>query len=138
MAKSIAVLDIGAVTMGVLAGEALDSVKKTVNWANQHYPERSYVILVVNAPMWFSWIWKLIKGLVHENTQRKIKILSQKEVLNGLLEHIDIDQIPSYYGGGMDFGGKDSCRYDAFFFVAMCLLYMYGMCEGFIVPTLWL
>lgn len=111
MAKGIAVLDIEGVNMGDLTGEKLEHLKKSVSAANQHYPERSYVIFVVNAPMWFSFIWKLIKPLVHENTQKKVKILSKHEVLKGLQEHIDISQIPEYYGGQLDFGGHDSCRF---------------------------
>lgn len=111
MAKGIAVLDIEGVTMGDLTGEKLEHLKRSVSAANQHYPERSFVIFVVNAPMWFSFIWKLVKPLVHENTQKKVKILSKREVLAGMQEHIDISQIPEYYGGQLDFGGKDSCRF---------------------------
>lgn len=110
MAKSIAVLDIEKVTMSSLGGEALDMLRKTIAWANQHYPERSYAILVVNAPSWFSFLWRLIKSLVHENTQKKVRVLSKREVLDGLLEYIDIEQIPEYYGGKLDYGGHDSCR----------------------------
>ena len=111
MAKGIAVLDIEGVNMGDLTGDKLEHLKKSVSAANQHYPERSFVIFVVNAPMWFSFIWKLIKPLVHENTQKKVKILSKHELLKGLQEHIDISQIPEYYGGQLDFGGHDSCRF---------------------------
>ena len=50
--------------------------------------------------------------MVHENTQKKVKILSKKEILPGLLEYIDIEQIPEYYGGKLDYGGgPDNCRF---------------------------
>lgn len=39
-AKSIAVLDIENVGLYDLAGDALTYVKKTVGYANAHYPER--------------------------------------------------------------------------------------------------
>jgi hypothetical protein len=69
---------------------------------------------IVNAPTWFSWIWKLIKPMVHENTQKKVKILAKKEILNGLLEHVDMSEIPIYYGGLKDYGGGiDSCRFNS-------------------------
>lgn len=110
-AKSIAVIDAKGVSMSDLAGSNMEYIKKTVGFANMHYPERSYVIFVVNAPFFASLAWKLVKPLVHENTQNKVKILSSHETLKGLLEHIDIDQIPEYYGGNMDFGGHDSCRF---------------------------
>jgi hypothetical protein len=111
MAKSIAVLDVNGIGMADMAGSNMDYIKKTVGIANQHYPERSYVIFVINAPWVASLMWKLVKPLVHENTQRKVRILSPKETFQGLLEHIDIDQIPIYYGGKLDYGGKDSCRF---------------------------
>ena len=98
--------------MSDLAGSNMDYIKKTVGIANMHYPERSFVIFVINAPFFASFAWKLVKPLVHENTQKKVRILSAGESLKGLQEHIDISQIPEYYGGQMDFGGNDSCRFN--------------------------
>lgn len=40
-----------------------------------------------------------------------MKILSASETLKGLQEHIDISNIPEYYGGELSFGGHDSCRF---------------------------
>jgi len=110
-AKSIAVMDLAGVKLTDLAGDNLTFMKKALGIANQHYPERSFVIYIVNAPIYFSMGWRLVKPMVHENTQKKIRILSAKETLKGLMEHIDFDQIPEWYGGGLDFGGKDSCRF---------------------------
>jgi hypothetical protein len=110
-AKGIAVIDINNVKMGDLAGDNMNYLKKTIAFANAHYPERSHVIFIVNAPFFFSLLWKIVKPMVHENTQKKVKILSAKETLKGLQEHIHISQIPVYYGGECDFGGHDSCRF---------------------------
>ena len=53
-------------------------------------------------------------GLFDKGTQEKTKILSKENTLDGLLEKIDIDQIPVKYGGKLSFnGGKDgddNCR----------------------------
>jgi hypothetical protein len=40
-----------------------------------------------------------------------VRILSRGETLKGMQEHIDISNIPEFYGGQLDFGGKDSCRF---------------------------
>jgi hypothetical protein len=112
-AKSIAVIDLAGVKLTDLAGDNLTFMKKALNIANLHYPERSFVIYIINAPIYFSMGWRLVKPMIHENTQRKIRILSGKETLKGLQEHIDFDQIPVYYGGGLDFGGHDSCRFNS-------------------------
>ena len=67
----------------------------------------------------------MIKGMVHPNTQKKVRILTKAQTLNGLQEHIHIDQIPEYYGGNAkctplsgdenfsfyDPQSKDSCRF---------------------------
>ncbi len=111
MAKGISVIDINGITMGDLAGDNMNYLKKTIAFANAHYPERSHVIFIVNAPFFFSLLWKIVKPLVHENTQKKVKILSGKETLKGLQEHIHISNIPVYSGGECDYGGHDSCRF---------------------------
>lgn len=112
-AKSIAVFDATNIKVSDLAGSNMDYVKKTIGYANQHYPERSYVILIINAPFFASLLWKIVKPLVHENTQKKVRILSAKESLKGMQEFIDFDQIAEYHGGGLDYGGKDSCRFNS-------------------------
>jgi hypothetical protein len=48
-----------------------------------------------------------------QSTTRQIKVLDGKETLTGLQEFIDMDNIPEYYGGHLQYGGKDSCRHKA-------------------------
>jgi CRAL/TRIO domain len=112
-AKGIAVIDVGTVKMGDLAGDNLEYVRKTIGYANAHYPERSYVIYLVNAPYWFSLLWQIVRPMVHPNTQAKVRILTKGATLKGLQEHIDISNIPEFYGGQLDFGGHDSCRFQS-------------------------
>lgn len=97
-AKTIAIIDIEKVGMNALVGDTMEYLKRSVSIANNHYPERSYIIFVLNAPSWFSFLWRMVKPMVHENTQKKIQILSKSQTLQGLLQHIDIENIPVYYG----------------------------------------
>jgi hypothetical protein len=69
------------------------------NLSQSHYPERASVIAVVNAPSWFSIFFRLIKPLINENTQKKIRVYGAKETLDGLLEFMELDRIPEMYGG---------------------------------------
>ena len=64
MAKTISVVDMGAVSYGSLSGEPYKFLNASIKVANAHYPERSYVIFIVNAPGWFSMLWKIIKGFI--------------------------------------------------------------------------
>ena len=95
LAKAITVLDIASVSISSLVGDTLEVVKQTITWANQHYPERSDVILMVNAPFWVSLLWQIVKPWVHENTQKKVRILSKKETLN--VSIVELWQYSYYY-----------------------------------------
>lgn len=112
-AKSITVFDATNIKMTDFAGSNMDYVKRTIGYANHHYPERSFKIFIINAPFYMSFLWRLLKPLVHENTQKKVHILSGSDNLSVLQEYIDIEQIPTYYGGKLDFGGNDSCRFQS-------------------------
>jgi hypothetical protein len=41
-----------------LAGDAFEFLRKSSSLIQEHYPERSVVIMIVNAPSWFSFLWK--------------------------------------------------------------------------------
>jgi len=114
LAKGISVIDVKGVGVFDFMGKTLEFVKKSVQVAGQHYPERSFVIYVVNANSIFTTIWSIVKGWIHENTVKKVRILGPSDTLSGLQEHIDISQIPEYYGGGLKYGDdKDGCRFHA-------------------------
>jgi len=34
--------------------------------------------MIVNAPSWFAVLWKMIRPMVNERTQKKVKIVSKK------------------------------------------------------------
>ena len=71
-AKSIAVIDVKGTGLMDLAGTRLDYIKKTVAFANHHYPERSHVVYIVNAGWVFTSVWSIVRPWVHPNTQRKV------------------------------------------------------------------
>lgn len=49
------------------AGRALGSVFSA-------HPERMARTLVVNAPMWFNFLWKLVSPYMHENSRAKVEV----------------------------------------------------------------
>jgi hypothetical protein len=67
-----------------VAGDKLDFLRKTVSAANAHYPERSQMIVIVNVPYWFHFVWNIIKPYVNEKTLKRIKVLSKAELPAGL------------------------------------------------------
>ena len=72
-------------------------------------------ILVVNAPIWFSAIWSIVRVFVNERTQSKVSISSSRSSLAALSKHLDYEEIPEKYGGGKRCrngeGGKDNGRW---------------------------
>jgi hypothetical protein len=95
-----------------MGGEAMDYLKKTIGVANKHYPERSFVIFLLNTPSWFNMLWGVLSVFIDSATQQKIRPVKSGKILQILQEHIDYDQIPAYYGGGLSYGDDpDSCRY---------------------------
>jgi hypothetical protein len=37
--------------------------------------------MIVNAPSWFSFLWKMIRPMVNEVTQKKVKICKVRRLL---------------------------------------------------------
>ena len=79
---------------GMTIGQAMMQVLE------QHYPERMHKALVVNAPRWFSAVWKVVAPLLDPSTAQKIQIFSNRQdALAALLEELDGEQIPKDLGG---------------------------------------
>ncbi|KAI9561274.1 hypothetical protein GHT06_012230 [Daphnia sinensis] len=77
-----------------------------------HYPDSSRRLFIINAPSYFSMVYALIKPFLHECDVDKIKVYGRdkNEWLPALLEEIDADQLPAYYGGTMtDPDGDPRC-----------------------------
>jgi len=112
--KIFNVVDVKDFAMSEVKGDFLTLFKFVTSLSQEHYMERASVICVVNAPMWFSMIWKVIKPLINENTQKKVRILGAKDTFKGLCEFIAPENIPEEYGGELvyrnDAGEKVSVR----------------------------
>lgn len=91
--------DVQGVGVGDLVGDALAFLRRSAHLIQEHYPERSKVILIVNAPGWFSFLWKVIKPMVNERTQKKIRIVGKSETFACISEFVDPKDIPKCYGG---------------------------------------
>ena len=97
--RVVNVVDVSGFALSNLRGNSLELFKFIAGLSQDHYPERAAVIMVINTPNWFSMIFKVIKPLINEATQKKIRILNTKETFKGLCEFIPVDEIPVEYGG---------------------------------------
>jgi hypothetical protein len=121
--KMVTVIDVSGLYWSSLPsflGDPLDFVLKALMVAQRHYPERNEVLLVINAPSWFSYIWNLVKHVFEEWATRRLRIVTEADSPAALRDYIDEDQIPEEYGGTLRFGNeKHSVRFTSPFEVAL-------------------
>ncbi len=65
---------------------------------SDYFPESLKVSYVINTPMTFTAIYGLVKHFFEEDTRKKIVILGS-DYVPALLNAIDADQLPHFYGG---------------------------------------
>ena len=92
--KIFNVVDVSNFKLTDFKGDKLEILKFVSNISQDHYPERASVIAIINAPSWFSLFFRMIKPMINENTQKKIRVYTQKESYNGLLEFLEPSRIP--------------------------------------------
>jgi hypothetical protein len=61
--------------------QVISFVKSTVSLTATHYPARSFKMLIIHVPAWFSMIFKFIKPMLNETMKQKVTSL----FLEGLL-----------------------------------------------------
>ncbi|XP_022106083.1 SEC14-like protein 2 [Acanthaster planci] len=77
---------------------AVDVFNQNASVFEQHYPETLKRVFVINAPKIFPLAYSLVKPFLQENTRKKVNILGSnwKAVL---LQYIDAENLPMYWGG---------------------------------------
>ncbi|KAH7286084.1 hypothetical protein KP509_33G057700 [Ceratopteris richardii] len=64
-----------------------------------YYPERLAKLYLINAPNFFIGIWKLVSRFLDQPTKDKICVLSNDVIREVLLSDVDVETLPSDYGG---------------------------------------
>lgn len=73
------------------------AVKFLISVLEKDYPESLGIILLLNAPWFFSGVWKIISAMLDPVVAEKVKFVSVKE----LPEYIDPTYLPESLGGTM-------------------------------------
>jgi CRAL/TRIO domain len=69
-----------------LRGETTAFLKQTVGLLSTHYPQRSFKIMVLNAPAFFGAAYAMVKGLLNESTRAKIAIVLPAQTATEMLQ----------------------------------------------------
>ncbi|KAK4004692.1 SEC14-like protein 2 isoform X1 [Daphnia magna] len=111
--QMVFILDFEHFSMKQLASKlAVETILDIVKHFLANYPDLFRRAFVINAPRIFSVLFAMIKPLIPATDFPKIKIFAanKSEWLPALLEEIDADQLPSFYGGTLtDPDGNPKC-----------------------------
>jgi len=98
--ETITILDLDHLKASQLNSRTLAIIKKQSSIDSLCFPETMNKMIIVNAPRFFSFTWKIIKGWLDPRTSGKIEIFSSKASMKErLLELVDAVQLPEDYGG---------------------------------------
>jgi hypothetical protein len=94
---NVSVLDLGGIGFSQ-AYNLLGAVKSTLSTMQNHYVQRVYRAVCVNAPSWVAGLWSGIKGLLSARQQAKTFIFKSGD-FSMLQEMFAPHQLPKRYGG---------------------------------------
>lgn len=98
--QCVCVIDLDHLSSSQLSQRALSIVKTQTAIDSVCFPETMNKTLVINAPRFFSLTWNIIKGWIDPRTAGKIELISSRKSWEARLrELVDVDQLPSDYGG---------------------------------------
>ncbi|CAN0090374.1 unnamed protein product [Discosporangium mesarthrocarpum] len=100
--KLTIIIDLEGVGMRDLVGDSVSFLKTTVGMMAKHYPQRSFKILILNAPSFFNSIFSLVKPMLNENTKKKIDVVPPHNMALEMLKTIPAASLPPEYGGSCE------------------------------------
>lgn len=106
----VVIYDLNGLGIKQLNKPSVDMYLSIVDLCESRYPETLKKVFVINSPKIFPIIWSIVRPLLHENTAKKVVVLSgnYKETL---LKHIDAEELPACYGGTRtDPDGDPRCK----------------------------
>ena len=89
LATMISIIDLQGLHLGVLRKpDIISFVKRFVSTIDSYYPRSAHKTLLLNAPRWFSTLYKLISPLLRETTKAKIQILTRSKQQDEALQSV--------------------------------------------------
>lgn len=95
-AKLWAIFDLNGLRWGNLDNHALHSC---FHLLQQHFPERVKRIFMLDSPIIFDALWRIVRPFVDPETRKKVQFVYGQSGLGEILKTIDSSSIPVSYGG---------------------------------------
>ena len=112
--KCVTIIDMEGCGLSQAKGEVIEFIKAVSAYRGAHYPERCDHIFIINAPAWFSWLWKMLTPFIDARTRSRAHIVAAPgwyatgtEIFDELHKEMDPEQIPLDYGGKGAAMGQD-------------------------------
>ncbi|KAL3159567.1 hypothetical protein ABBQ38_009981 [Trebouxia sp. C0009 RCD-2024] len=100
LGTAIWIVDLGGMGLSDLGSDAFQFFKRMSVEVGMHYPERLYKLVLLNAPSFFSLLWRICEPIMPGTTRNKVKVVrSHQELVTALADECDQCAIPSDYGG---------------------------------------
>jgi hypothetical protein len=102
LASCITVYNMEGLDSSLVMGSKKKFIMKTMKIFEQHYPERTHKMYILNAPGWFNWLaWPIVKTLANEQTLEKIKCFSSggAKFMKSISKLCDPAKLPVSFGG---------------------------------------
>lgn len=96
--KHVMVMDMSKFSRQHLYDKVRRIMREIIGDESNLWPNTLYKMYIINAPLAFRLIWKILSNFAHPITVAKIHILGT-DFLQTMLEEIEQDQIPKTYGG---------------------------------------
>lgn len=102
-------MDMRGVSMSHFRGQRLRSVTVCLGIFEKHYKERLGAAVVLNAPSWWGFIWRIISPLLPQAILDKIQLTTSEAAgKEAMLKLVDEEHIPREYGGSCPWALGDS------------------------------
>jgi len=98
IARHIIIMDVSNVTSSVLSRKYRKLIGDVIGDESNLWPNTLYKMFFINAPFAFRLAWKILSNFAHPITVKKI-VMCSSNYIDEMKKYIDIDQIPSKYGG---------------------------------------
>jgi len=94
----VEIYDMAGLSLSQLNLPALNALSSILKIGQEHYPENLARGFIVNAPYVFSATWRIIRPILHANTQAKISVTSSNS-FDDLEPLLGAGNIPKFMGG---------------------------------------
>jgi len=99
--KLTVIYDLDGIRASMFTKVVYQFLKEALSLNNDHYPDQLSRCFIVNTPLFFYGIWKIIRLFLNDITRDKVRILD-RNYKPELLKFIDASNLPQWLGGACE------------------------------------